>query len=531
MIVIDRDPGRRRELAHGLEGQPGCDPVGQADLPAPGEDLSPAAALVLVRDDAGDEALELLAQLRAGAPRAALVLLAADPTLEQARRAVAAGAQDCLALEGLSPQALGRALLLAMERAGQRRELQNSADHYQGIVEAQTELICRCSREGRITFANQSYCSYFGLEPAEVSGQPFLAAAFEQDLRFLLEQLKSLDPEHPVSRAEVRVSTPWDEERWLSFVIHAGFDRDRELSGFQCVGLDITERKAVDEALEVAESNLRQLILSTADGMVVADAEGRVLFANPAAESLLGRRNFELIGEPCPFSMEPGPPQEMIFGPDSQEPVVAEIRVVETKWRRKAARLASLRDITELVNLREQLRSMSLVDELTGLYNRRGFTTLARQQIKTANRMMRRMLLIFADLDGLKEINDNLGHNEGDRALRETAMVLKATFRESDILCRFGGDEFVALAMLAHSEAVASMIERVRTNAEDWNKDASRPYSLSLSLGRAVYDPARPRSLDDLLSEADGDMYKEKRRRRRRRRPGDIVRAAGLDRD
>lgn len=524
MIILDSDPERRRELAHGLEGVLGYLPSAMADPAAMNGDASRAAALVLVRDDVGEQTLELLADLRARAPQAALLLLTAGPDLDQAREAVEAGAQDCLTLEGLSPEQLGRALLLAMERAGQRRKLQERAERYRAIVETQSELICRCGREGMVDFANQAYCRYFGLDLDQALGRPFLSSAFEDDRRFLWGQINTLDAEHPVSRAEARVSTPWDEERWLSFVIHASFGPEGELSGFQCVGLDITERKAVDEALQVAESNLRQIISSTADGMVVVDRDSKVLFVNPAAELLLGRRNFDMVGEPCSFPVEPGPPREMVFNAEAPDPVVAEIRVVETKWQRSAARLASLRDITELVNLREQLRSMSLVDDLTGLYNRRGFTTLARQQIKTANRMMRRMLLIFADLDGLKEINDNLGHHEGDRAIKETAMVLKATFRESDILSRFGGDEFVALAMLAHSEAIASVIERVRTNLRDWNKDASRPYNLSLSLGRAIYDPAKPRDLNELVSEADSDMYKEKHRRRDSRLPGDIVR-------
>jgi PleD family two-component response regulator len=97
--------------------------------------------------------------------------------------------------------------------------------------------------------------------------------------------------------------------------------------------------------------------------------------------------------------------------------------------------------------MQEQIRSLSLVDELTGLYNRRGFLTLASQQLKLAHRLKKRMLLVFADLDGMKRINDTLGHQEGDKALIEIAKILKETFRESDIIARLGGDEFVVLTL------------------------------------------------------------------------------------
>ncbi len=95
---------------------------------------------------------------------------------------------------------------------------------------------------------------------------------------------------------------------------------------------------------------------------------------------------------------------------------------------------------------RKSLLALSLVDDLTGIYNRRGFSALAQQELKKANRIKRGMLLLFADVDDLKKINDSLGHQEGDLALIETANLLKETFREPDIIARIGGDEFVVLA-------------------------------------------------------------------------------------
>ena len=167
-------------------------------------------------------------------------------------------------------------------------------------------------------------------------------------------------------------------------------------------------------------------------------------------------------------------------------------------------------DITARVRMEETLLALALVDELTGLYNRRGFLTLAGQQLKTANRAKRRLLLLFADLDGLKQINDAFGHPEGDQALIEVADVLKETFRESDIIARFAGDEFVVLAIETDGLPAKVLTTRLQENLEARNAREGRRYKLSLSMGIARYDPEHPCSLDDLLTRADRAMYKQK---------------------
>ena len=159
----------------------------------------------------------------------------------------------------------------------------------------------------------------------------------------------------------------------------------------------------------------------------------------------------------------------------------------------------------------EQLRALSLVDELTGLYNRRGFLTLAQQQLKLANRTKRGMLLLFADLDDLKGINDTLGHHEGDLALIQTANTLKDAFRESDIIGRIGGDEFAVLAIGASKESAEILTTRLQERLEARNAKANPRYKLSLSAGIAYYDPECPCSIDELLARADRLMYEQKR--------------------
>jgi len=160
----------------------------------------------------------------------------------------------------------------------------------------------------------------------------------------------------------------------------------------------------------------------------------------------------------------------------------------------------------------EKYRSLALVDDLTNLFNRRGFSLLAGQQIKLSDRQQKEMLLVYVDLDGLKNVNDKYGHKEGDMALINVANILKETFRKSDIIARIGGDEFVILA-IETSWAVRDILAlRLQENVRRHNA-VNHPYKLSLSVGFSCYDPENPRSVEELIEEADRYMYEEKQGR------------------
>jgi len=175
-------------------------------------------------------------------------------------------------------------------------------------------------------------------------------------------------------------------------------------------------------------------------------------------------------------------------------------------------------DITERKRAEEVLRSLSLTDDLTGLYNRRGFMLLAEQQLKVAYRMKLAALLLFGDVDSLKNINDTLGHAQGDLALIDIAAVLKETFRESDIVARLGGDEFVALVQPAAEESAQAVLARVEEALEARNARDERGYKLAVSFGTARYDPEAPCVMTDLIVQADSAMYQRKQDRKAQRR-------------
>ena len=155
------------------------------------------------------------------------------------------------------------------------------------------------------------------------------------------------------------------------------------------------------------------------------------------------------------------------------------------------------------------LQQLSFEDELTGLLNRRGFVSLAPQNIKIAQRANWEILLIFADLDGLKSINDTFGHQEGDRAIKETADLLRETFRTSDLIARLGGDEFAVLAINASRDSIGTITDRLNANIANHNV-TSRDYKFSLSFGIERFDSNRDMSLSEMLKKADKALYKKK---------------------
>jgi diguanylate cyclase (GGDEF)-like protein/PAS domain S-box-containing protein len=260
-----------------------------------------------------------------------------------------------------------------------------------------------------------------------------------------------------------------------------------------------------------SEARYRHMIEKNADGIIIVDRQGLVQYANPAAERLLRRRKQEILGETFGFPLVAGEKTEIDLIRGTEEPAVAEMHVVETEWKRQAAYLVSLRDMTELAQLREKLQAMSVYDELAGLYNRRGLLTLAQAQMNLAQRTKRGVLVFFVDVDNLKAINDVQGHAEGDGALVATAEILRQTFRKSDIISRLGGDEFAVLAVEANANEIDTIKMRLGKTLLAHNAEKDQEQSLSVSVGAVRYDGERFCAVEDLLAQADKQMYKQKK--------------------
>jgi two-component system cell cycle response regulator len=181
----------------------------------------------------------------------------------------------------------------------------------------------------------------------------------------------------------------------------------------------------------------------------------------------------------------------------------------------RPALVRALRYSIERHRLQKNLQNLSLIDDLTGLYNRRGFLALSEQHLRMIQRKGA-ALLIYLDLDDLKLINDTYGHLEGNRALMVTANVLRACFRQSDILARLGGDEFCVLMTDAGQDSAQQVRKRLQQRLDFINALSSWHFRLSLSVGIAEVPVVHQPSLEQLLRIADTQMYEEKKNKQLR---------------
>lgn len=169
-------------------------------------------------------------------------------------------------------------------------------------------------------------------------------------------------------------------------------------------------------------------------------------------------------------------------------------------------------EIKERQTIEEEVRRLSITDELTGLYNRRGFFLLAQQQLKLAQRLGTPYHIFFIDLDGLKLINDTQGHEMGDVAIRSAATILQQYCRSSDTFARLGGDEFAAVIQ-GSADQMHILLERIQTKVAQFNQTTDYPFILAMSIGIYPYEHYQPRPLEELLRRADDAMYSNKKRK------------------
>lgn len=169
--------------------------------------------------------------------------------------------------------------------------------------------------------------------------------------------------------------------------------------------------------------------------------------------------------------------------------------------------------LARMINsLEKQLRDTSLTDELTGIHNRRGFYLLGEQALRDARRSANPATLLFFDVDNLKDANDTLGHDIGSQLLCDIATLLRANFRDSDIVGRLGGDEFAVLTHGPQND-MSSALHRLKEAVKTAKKAGNRPYTISFSVGQVIIEPQSNESLDELLARADAAMYRNKRER------------------
>jgi diguanylate cyclase (GGDEF)-like protein/PAS domain S-box-containing protein len=306
--------------------------------------------------------------------------------------------------------------------------------------------------------------------------------------------------------------------------------------------------------LEENEARYRTLLKQLPVGVYRSTPEGNLIEANPALLQMLGYTAAEMrrldiealyfkkrdrIALICSLEKSPVAVREFrlrkkaggaiwvrdysraVKGPGGTISYFDGILVDISREKRAEAKLEKilqkLRDSNvERQEMIQRLEGFSVTDELTGLYNRRGFFTITREYLNLGIRKSVRMYLLFIDMDDLKLTNDTYGHHVGDEALRQLAQILRSTFRNSDIKGRMGGDEFAVFPIDSAEEGVVSATSRLAQNIASFNESGLTPFKISISTGVSCFDPAHPETMENLMMIADKRMYENKAAKRGR---------------
>ncbi len=292
--------------------------------------------------------------------------------------------------------------------------------------------------------------------------------------------------------------------------------------------IDITGRKQADEAMRESEERYHSVVDSAEDSIYLVDRDCRYLFINKQHLSRLGLSGDEYRG--CAYGDFHSHDDTKWF----VEKVIKVFRAGESiihehkslsdgryflltfsPVKKTDGTITSVtvisKDITKLKSMEAKLKALSLTDKLTGLYNRRGLFALVEQLFKLSKRQKTGMFMLYADIDNLKEINDTWGHKEGDLVIIDMANILKMNYRDSDIVARIGGDEFVVVPVGTDGDNIEEITARLQKSIQVHNAKVNRSYKLSLSAGIAYYDPETPCSVDELLAQGDKLMYEQKK--------------------
>jgi len=436
-----------------------------------------------------------------------------------------------------SPESLGALISYIVAAAGLMSVLARSKKRIEHALEAQQkarhelDAILESISDGFIAIDSNWCFTFVNTEGEKLLGR-VRAQMIGRSIWEVVPNMKGSTFHENYRRAmEDRVPVMFEEhslmvDKW--FEVHA-YPAE---NGISVYFRDVTENRRAQEALKTSEERYRELFENANDLLYIHDLVGNFTSVNHACVTLTGYTHAELQDMNLSDLIAPEHLDharqmllqelqqgggaltyevDIIARDGARIPVEVSTRLMSENGRAVAVQ-GIARDISERKRAEEALRNMSLTDPLTSVYNRRGALTLVDQQLKVAQRLGRTMLLLYADVNQLKYINDTFGHTAGDAALVEIAHVLQQTFRDSDIIARMGGDEFVIVAMETAGSTEETLRRRLTVALDERNRARPGTHPLSVSLGVARFDPLHPRSFEDLVAEADERMYAEKRK-------------------
>ncbi|MBI3941448.1 MAG: PAS domain S-box protein [Chloroflexi bacterium] len=447
---------------------------------------------------------------------------------ERAVAAMKQGAADYILKDRL--ERLGTAVTQSLERKRlldekrrMEQHLQKRERFFRALIEHSSDGIVLVNEKGETVYESPGIGRILGYSIAEDTGENIFELAHpadSPDTWALYNQLR----EHPGTSlsGEFRVRHKHGDWRWIQ-VAGTNLLHEPSVQAIVANCRDITERKQAEEAM----SRLAAIVESADEAIIAKTLDGIITSWNPAAERLYGYTAEEAIGHNISLIVPPNRPDEV---PQILTKLKRgeQVKRLETIRQRKdgqqihvfvtlspikdpAGKItgasAIAHDITELKRAEEKLKYLINHDSLTNLFNRAYFEE---EMTRLQQGRQYPISIIMADVDGLKRVNDTLGHPAGDTLLRRAAQVLKNSFRAEDVVARVGGDEFIALMPNTDNTTAEQIAVRIHKRLVAHNEASEVP--LSMSLGIATIEKGE--KLDDGLKQADERMYREKFTRR-----------------
>lgn len=255
---------------------------------------------------------------------------------------------------------------------------------------------------------------------------------------------------------------------------------------------------------------LKMIFDNFLDSVLMVNLGDEILYANPPARRLLCRLPDHQGYLPPVLRILDGRHEMVNLRDVAGSEFYLEIKCQHIIWQDNHVKMLTLCDRTRLMLHQRELEQLVYRDELTGLYNRRGMDIEVKRLRARANDLQTKLLVLFIDVNGLKQINDRLGHTIGDAALLETAEVIREGFGEHAIQVRIGGDEFAVFMLENVCRPIEQFVEKVKHHLDHINSQAGRAYRLSLSIGMSQYSPGQVFDFKRLLNQADQNMYRAK---------------------
>ncbi|MFZ5765530.1 MAG: diguanylate cyclase [Thermodesulfobacteriota bacterium] len=404
------------------------------------------------------------------------------------------------------------------------RELLAANRHLRVVLNNMSEGIMELASDNRIIFANPAAALLAGVAMETLLAHDFTTLFSGKDRERVIDILRCGQTEIPVRIDEEK--PVFLNNRQVS--IHFLPVQDRESRTIIAMIKDISKTKIAENRLKEAKDYLSSIFHAVQAGILVIDAEtNRIVDANPKALELFGLRKNEMEGrfyeEFVPFSQDHDGSSALdkrdTFCPARTRTITngrgEQIHILKTTSdcliNERKFFIKSFLDISEQKKLEEKLHVLSITDELTGLLNRRGFFMMANKQLRIADRNQGRLLLLFADVDNLKVVNDSYGHDVGDALLVKVSAIL-SSFRSSDIIGRLGGDEFAVLVSDSSDDGgEQKLINRFQALLDEANRSNGFAFDISVSIGVATYDREKTPRVDELIAEADRKMYFSKK--------------------